>query len=198
MYAYIKGAVEEILPDRAIIDANGVGYELFCSANTLKRLRKGETAKLLVHFHLAQDVMALYGFADDSERSMFRRLISVSRVGPKVALSVLSVLSVSDIAAAILTENPAAFDKVPGIGRKTAARVLLELKEQVGRDEIISAGLPESAGEALPMRAEAVAALVELGYDGASASRAVAAIQNAETIEELLTSALKELGRQKL
>lgn len=198
MYAYIRGAVEELLHDRAIIDANGVGYELLCSTNTLKQLQKGSTAKLLVHFHLAQDIMALYGFMEDSERSMFRRLISVSRVGPKVALSVLSVLSVSDVAAAILTENAAAFDKVPGIGRKTAARVLLELKEQVGRDDIINLGLPETVKQDLPMRAEAVAALVELGYDGVSATRAVAAVQEAKSIEDILARALKEMGRQKL
>ena len=107
---------------------------------------------------------------------MFRRLIGVTRVGSNLALSVLSVLSVSDIAGAILTENAAAFDKVPGMGRKTAARVLLELKEKIGEEDMGSVGLPKAAATGLDMRGEAIAALVSLGYDGVTAGRAVSAV----------------------
>lgn len=194
MYSFIRGVVDEIGADRAVLEAAGVGYELYCSAATLKTLAAGAQAKLYVHFHLAQDVVALYGFYDGVERAMFRKLISVTRVGPKLALSVLSVLSVSDITGAILTENAAAFDRVPGMGRKTAARVLLELKEKV----IASAGEPGGIGKAeapqIDMRTEAVAALVSLGYDGVTAGRAVAACGSCDRIEDLITQALKSLA----
>ena len=103
MYAHIKGNVEEIYADRVVIEAAGVGYELVCSKMTLKRLCEGKTAKLFVHFHISQDSVALYGFFDAEERAMFRKLISVSRIGPKVALAVLSVLTPSDVALAVLT-----------------------------------------------------------------------------------------------
>ena len=135
MYAHIKGNVEEIYADRVVIEAAGVGYELVCSKMTLKRLCEGKTAKLFVHFHLSQDSVALYGFFDAEERAMFRKLISVSRIGPKVALAVLSVLTPSDVALAVLTDNTAAFDGVAGMGKKTAARVILELKEKVDAAE---------------------------------------------------------------
>ena len=105
MYAHIKGNVEEIYADRVVIEAAGVGYELVCSKMTLKRLCEGKTAKLFVHFHLSQDSVALYGFFDAEERAMFRKLISVSRIGPKVALAVLSVLTPSDVALAVLTDE---------------------------------------------------------------------------------------------
>lgn len=197
MYAHIKGTVEEVSHDRAVVEAAGVGYELFCSAATLKQLKAGETDKLYTHFHLAQDVMALYGFKSTEERAMFRRLIAVTRVGPKLALSVLGVLSVADIAAAILTENAAAFDRVPGMGRKTAARVLLELKEKVTADEAqFSGGAASSAPGKLDLRSEAVAALVSLGYDGVSAGRAVAAVKEGDKVEVIIMAALRELGRK--
>ena len=197
MYAYIEGTVDEIGADRAIIDAGGVGYELLCSSATLRQLVQGKNARLITHFHLGQDIMAIYGFWTVNERDMFRRLISVTRVGPKLALSVLSHLSVGDIAAAILTENAAAFDRVPGMGRKSAARVLLELKEKVGENELpgIMAAQPEN-GIAADIRTEAVAALVSLGYDGVSAGRAVAAVTACERVEDMITLALKEISKR--
>ena len=117
MYAYIRGIVDEIGADRAIVEAGGVGYELFCSSITLKTLLVGNAAKLYTHLHLAEGVQALYGFADTEERDMFRRLLNVSRVGPKLAISVLSTMTPSDVRAAIVTDNPAAFDRVSGMGR---------------------------------------------------------------------------------
>lgn len=191
MYAYIHGIVDEVLPDRAVIEASGVGYELNCSGMTARRLAAGETAKLYTHLHLADGVMALYGFYDTNERDMFRRLLSVTRVGPKLALSVLSVLTPSDVATAVVTENAAAFDRVPGMGRKTAQRVLLELREHVRSEQMVQ-GAPDDAPD---MRAEAVAALVSLGYDGLAAGKAVAAVEKANSVEELLTAALRILAR---
>ena len=191
MYSFIRGAVDEIGADRAVVEAAGVGYELNCSAATLKTLVVGREAKLYAHFHIAQDAVALYGFSDVAERAMFRKLISVTRVGPKLALAVLSVLSLSDVTGAILTENAAAFDRVPGMGRKTAARVLLELKEKVIASAGDAGALAQADAPQLDMRAEAVAALVSLGYDGVTAGRAVAACGPCERIEDLITLALK-------
>ncbi len=195
MYAHIRGEVTEVAADRAVVEAAGVGYELSCSAKTLNTLRAGTAAKLFTHLYMAEGIMALYGFADETERSMFRRLLSVTRVGPKLALAVLSVLTPSDVAAAIVTENADAFSRVPGMGKKTAQRVLLELKEKIGAQEMTGVGLPASAAEFSDIRAEAVAALMGLGYDGASASRAVTSVEQADSIEELITLSLRKLAK---
>jgi len=153
LYAYISGIVDELLPDRAVLEAGGVGYELFCSALTLKRLKPGQKERLYTHLHLAEGVMALYGFYEPEEKDMFRRLLTVTRVGPKLALSVLSVLTPSDVAGAIVTNNAAAFDRVSGMGRKTAQRVLLELKERVGTSEMLAGNANTDAPD---IRSEAV------------------------------------------
>lgn len=192
MYAYISGIVDELLPDRAVLEAGGVGYELFCSALTLKRLRPGQKERLYTHLHLAEGVMALYGFYEPEEKDMFRRLLTVTRVGPKLALSVLSVLTPSDVAGAIVTNNAAAFDRVSGMGRKTAQRVLLELKERVGTSEMLAGNANTDAPD---IRSEAVAALVSLGYDGLAAGKAVAAVEQAESVEALITAALRKMAK---
>lgn len=199
MYAHIRGTATDVYTDRAVVEAAGVGYELFCSGNTLNALQKGKEAKLLTHLHLNDGIMALYGFAEEAERQMFRRLLSVTRVGPKLALAVLTALSPADVAAAIITENADAFARVPGLGKKTAQRVLLELKEKVSTQEMAGAGMPGAAAAGSAegdLRVEATAALVGLGYDGASAQRAVLAVEGADTIEELLTQALRLLAKQ--
>jgi Holliday junction DNA helicase RuvA len=194
MYAHIKGTVDSVYPDRAVIEAAGVGYELFCSSMTLRELLPGKTAKLYTHFHIAQDAIALYGFRSDEERAMFRRLISVSRIGPKVALSVLSVLTPEDVALAVVTDNTAAFDRVQGMGRKTAARLILELKGKVDAAE----GIPAAAvsDDNSSVRAEAIAALVSLGYDGAVAGRVVTGLPACDRVEDMIKNALKELSKR--
>ena len=195
MYAYISGTVDQVLSDRAVIEAAGVGYELLCSGMTLKQLVPGKPARLYTHLHLAEGVMALYGFSDTAEREMFRRLIGITRIGPKVALSVLSVLTPPDVAAAVVTQNAAAFERVPGMGKKTAQRVLLELKEKVETAEMAGAAgsMVDEAG--VDIRAEAVAALVSLGYDGLSASRAVTAAGAADSVEQLIRLARGKLAK---
>ena len=196
MYAYIRGIVSDIAADRAVLAAAGVGYELFAGRKTLDKLILGEEAKLYSHLHLAEGVQALYGFYDPEEREMFRRLIGITRVGPKLAISVLSVMEPSDVISAVVTDNPAAFDAVQGMGRKMAQRVILELKEQVK-----DAPIPVKTGQAIPVnvpeniRSEAVQALVALGYDGLTASRAGSAVEEAKNVEELITKALRKLAR---
>ena len=197
MYAYIRGIVSDITQDRAVLEAAGVGYELFAGRKTLDKLILGEEAKLYTHLHLAEGVQALYGFYTEEEREMFRRLIGISRVGPKLAVSVLSVMEPSDVISAVVTDNPTAFDPVQGMGRKMAQRVILELKEQV-KDAPLPVGKPGQAvqiGVAENIRAEAIQALVALGYDGLTASRAVSAVEEAKNVEELITKALRKLAR---
>ena len=195
MYAYIKGIVDETAADRAIVEAGGVGYELFCSSLTLKTLIVGSEAKLYTHLHLAEGVQALYGFSDTEERDMFRKLLNVSRVGPKLAISVLSTMTPDDVRAAIVTDNPAAFDRVVGMGRKTAQRVILELQESIRSESVGMAPVKKDETKpSLPgMQTEAVAALTSLGYDGLTASRAVAKIKDANSVEELITKALRSM-----
>lgn len=196
MYSHIKGIVDSVLSDRAVLEASGVGYEVFCSSNTLKNLKVGVVAKLLIHFNLSQDAVALYGFSTEGEKSMFRKLISVTRIGPKVALNVLSVLSPEDVALAVVTDNPAAFDRVSGMGRKTASRVILELKEKVGSIETGVTASVSSESSSSVMRSEATSALISLGYDGMIAGRAVAAVSDCERVEDMITLALRELSKQ--
>ena len=168
-----------------------------CPDSTLREITAGRETKLLAHFNITQDGVALYGFYTKEEREMFRRLIAVNRVGPKLALSILSKLSPQDIAMAIVTQNAAAFDRIPGLGKKTAARLLLELKEKVSEEEMASssAAIP-SAGGSMDMRAEAIAALVALGYDGVSAGRAVSAVGECGRVEDMITMALREMGKR--
>ncbi len=194
MYSHIRGTVEEIGADRCVIEAAGVGYELICSRATLSRLTPGKPAKLFAHLNISQDAVALYGFYSDEERAMFRKLIGVTRIGPKVARETLSVLSPEDISLAVLTDNPAAFDGVPGMGRKTAARVILELKEKVSGSSAGSAAQGK-AEDGTGIRHEAIEALIALGYDGASAGRAVAAVENADRVEDLIMQALRLLAK---
>ena len=197
MYAYIRGIVSDIAADRAVVEAAGVGYELFAGRKTLEKLILGEEAKLYTHLHLAEGVQALYGFYTQEEREMFRRLIGITRVGPKLAVSVLSVMEPSDVISAVITDNPAAFDPVQGMGRKMAQRVILELKEQVKEAPLPAgkAGQAAVVNVAENIRAEAVQALVALGYDGLTASRAVSAVEEAKNVEELITKALRKLAR---
>ena len=197
MYAYIRGIISDISSDKAVIEAGGVGYELIAGRKTLDKLILGQEAKLYTHLHLAEGIQALYGFYDQEEREMFRRLIGISRVGPKLAVSVLSVMEPSDVVSAVITDNPVAFDPVQGMGRKMAQRVILELKEQV-KDTPLPSGKPGKVVDtnvAENIRAEAVQALVALGYDGLTASRAVSAVEETKSVEELITKALRKLAR---
>ena len=197
MYAYIRGTVDEKNLDRVVMEAAGVGYELICSDATLRQLSVGDKAKLLTHFNVSQDgTVTLYGFMTSDERAMFRRLIAVNRVGPKLALGILSKLTPSDIAMAIVTQNAAAFDRIPGLGKKTAARLLLELKEKVTEDTMGTASAPQMSEGSVDMRTEAIAALVALGYDGVSAGRAVSAVGECARVEDMITKALREIGKR--
>lgn len=195
MYAYIKGNVGEVGLDYAVLEAAGVGYQLTCSSMTLRTLKEGDAVKLYTHLYLADGIMALYGFKEEEEREMFRKLLGVTRVGPKLAIAVLSRMTPSDICAAVMTNTPAAFDCVSGCGRKTAQRLILELTEVVRKDSVGIASTEEAKETEQDMRTEAVAALTALGYDGLTATRAVSSVTDANSVEDMITKALRAMAR---
>ena len=200
MYAYIKGLCTELTAEKAIIEAGGIGYEIYVSSKSADKLRINEESKVYTYLHLAEGIQALYGFISTDEREMFRNLIGVTRVGPKLAITVLSYMTPQDIASAVITDTASAFDHVPGMGRKTAQRVILELKEKMKgyfpAQESGNAASPTAASIPSNIQMEAVEALTSLGYDGLTASKAVTQITDADSVESLITKALRKLAKQ--
>lgn len=197
MFAYLRGEVIDLDLDRVVLDVSGVGYELFASSRTLGVLQKGEEANLHVHMHFSQDMVVLYGFISIEEKKIFRRLINVSRVGPKVALSALSAVEVSALAAAIVTGDEAVLSRIPGMGKKTAQRVILELKEKIAKEEAIQPSIAAFSNGSIgdSIQQEAISALIALGYDVNTATYTVSRIpQPADTVEQLITMSLRSLA----
>jgi Holliday junction DNA helicase RuvA len=204
MIGKLKGTVDEIGEDHAIIDVHGVGYVAFCPMRTLSGLHEGEAAVLHIETYVREDMIRLYGFATHLEREWFRLLQSVQGVGAKVALAVLSTLTPSDLANAIALQDKAMVARAPGIGPKVAQRIVTELKSKApafagqGSGTI---GLKQELGEgvaAAPV-ADAVSALTNLGYSRDQAANAVAAAvreagEGADSAK-LIRLGLKELSR---
>jgi Holliday junction DNA helicase RuvA len=168
--AHLQGRLVEAVPGRIVLDVGGVGYAVAVPLSTYDRLPKvGETCRLLTHLHHRDDQMVLYGFATEAERELFRMLIGVSNVGPRLALAALSGLSVEEFREAIAAEDVKLIKSVHGLGARTAERIIVELKERVGEVQV-----PTAASAAEPDAArDAVSALVTLGYPHPAAHRAV-------------------------
>lgn len=194
MYAHIEGTVSEKTADGIVIDAGGVGYEISASAATLSGCPPtGERAKLYTYLSVREDAMELFGFLTREEKRMFLRLIGVSGIGPRTALGVLSALSVHDLSVALVTGDAQALARAPGIGKKTAQRLVLELKDKVTDEELTSAGPSAPARPAADSaETEAIEALMALGYPASDAAKAVSAVagQAAKT-DEILRLALR-------
>ncbi len=197
MYAYIKGILSEKHADSLVVEAAGVGYNLIVSARTLQTVGEtGNTVKVYTYLNVKEDAMTLFGFARQDERAMFLKIVSVSGIGPKIAMNVLSTMSVADLAVALVTEDVKSITRVPGIGKKSAQRLILELKEKVDNNELKGA----MSAEAVPMGGgsmvhEAIQALMALGFTSAEASRAVGnAGDGHDSVESLITAALKQRG----
>lgn len=195
MYDYIKGEVVATEKDMAVLEAGGIGYRIHTTSQSLLHIKTGQTAKLHCHFVVREDAHTLYGFVTTEEREMFVRLTGVSGIGPKAALAVLSAMKISELAAAIITSDETALQKVPGIGKKTAQRIIIDLAEKIGTHEIAGgADMPGDSG-GMGVEGEALAALVSLGYNRAEAIRAVSSVKNlGDTAEELILMALKRMG----
>ena len=208
MIGKLKGIVDAIGESHCVIDVNGVGYEVQASSRTLRHMKLGEPAVLAIDTHVREDAIRLFGFSSEVERSWFRTLQNVQGVGSKVALSLLGTLAPGDLAQAIALGNWAALEEAPGVGKKLAQRMVLELKEKApglavagvnagipGGIATAAAGLPVPAGNAA---AEAISALTNLGYQPLQASQAVAlamkeAGKDAAT-PALIRRALKEMA----
>ncbi|HZQ06673.1 MAG TPA: Holliday junction branch migration protein RuvA [Anaerolineae bacterium] len=188
MIAFLRGKILFRTSDAVILDVNGVGYRVRLPTSTLVSLGEvGETVELHTHFHVREDDQSLYGFNTQDELELFEKLLSVSGIGPKVALGVLSAAPPSTIAAAISQGNLDVLTGIPGIGKKTAQRLVLELKGKVELGEEI----PELA----PLDQEVAATLINLGYSAAEAQRAARAVTSqGKTLEERLRAALQYLG----
>jgi len=195
----LSGIVLEKRPDRALVDASGVGYELHVPLGTFAALPAvGERASLHVHTHVREDAILLFGFATAEEKALFERLITVSGVGPKVALAVLSGLPLPELVGAIAAQNVKRLSTIPGVGKKLAERLGVELKDKVGG--LLAGGAAateEAAGGAGGLLEDAVGALLNLGYRRPQAEAAVkaASASAAADLSALLSAALRLLSR---
>ena len=173
MYSYIKGTVEEINLDHIVIDNNNIGYKINVSSNTIKDLQLGNIAKIYTKLIVREDDMSLCGFFSKEEMKMFELLTSVSKIGPKVGLAILSFASPGQLGAYILSEDVAKLSKAPGVGKKTAERIVLELKDKVDKNNVEFEPTLLSNAPIAVSKDEAVDALVALGYSSAEAKEAV-------------------------
>jgi holliday junction DNA helicase RuvA len=203
MIARISGKILSLRPDEVVVDVHGVGYRLHIPLSTFYRIGPPNGAvDFFVHTHVREDALQLFGFSTDEERHAFERLIAISGVGPKIALAVLSGIGVSDLARAIDEEDRTVLERIPGIGRKTAERVLLELKDRPPARGRKGSLPPPSAAEARPavgIEADAASALAHLGYSEDASERAVAAARRDvgpdAGLEDVLRAALRSLVR---
>ena len=173
MYSYIKGTVEEIYLDRIVLENNGIVYEINVSSFTAQSVQKGKDAKIFTKLIVREDDMSLCGFASRKELEMFKLLTSVSKIGPKVGLGILSCATPPQLSAYILSEDIAKLSKCPGVGKKTAERIILELKDKVDKESAeFEATLFNQAPTGLELD-EAVEALLALGYSNVESKEAV-------------------------
>lgn len=201
MIAYVKGIIEDITEDNAVIDVSGIGYNVKISADTASRLPGiGEAVKLYTYTCVREDAFQLFGFLTRGDLEIFKKLITVNGIGPKGGLAILSVMDADDLRFAIMSGDAKAISKAPGIGAKTAQRVILDLKDKISiDDEMISREIAQGSAASLradtPQKQEAIAALVSLGYGQAESTKAVNAIEDIETLDSsaVLKAALKKL-----
>jgi Holliday junction DNA helicase RuvA len=191
MIGRLTGVIAEKSPPQVLVDVNGVGYELDVPMSTFYNLPGvGERATLLTHFVVREDAQQLFGFLTQDERSTFRQLVKISGVGPRTALSILSGLSVAELAGAVSRQESGRLVKVPGIGKKTAERLLLELKGKLGPD----LSLP-TATATTDAQADIVQALLALGYNEREAAAALKALPADVAVSDGIKLALKALNR---
>ena len=198
MFYYLSGTVAHMEPYLVVIDCGGVGYACKTTSYTLSALKKGEKGKVYTHLNVREDAMELYGFSTENECNCFRMLIGVSGVGPKAALSILSSTTPEGLATSIITGNEKALTVAPGIGKKIAQRIILELKDKLAKGQLPAA--EESFGGSgvtvIPQdkTSEASAALAVLGYNPAEINAALKGLDlDALTLEEIVRQALRKM-----
>jgi Holliday junction DNA helicase RuvA len=200
MITFLYGQLESALPTQAIIDVNGVGYEVFIPLSSYDKLPSvGQQIRILTHLAVREDAHVLYGFMTAAERDLFRLLVNnVSGIGPKLALAVLSGMSVTNFKAAVVNSDTAAISKISGLGKKTAERIVLELKDKLGVAAAWEAATAAHAPTPEQEQAnEAVLALIALGYKQLDAHKIIRELQQrgeAKSVEELVKLALKKIA----
>ena len=199
MYYYLSGTVAHIEPFLAVIDCGGVGYACRTTSFTLSRIKTGEQAKLYTYLSVREDAMDLYGFSSQEERRLFQLLTSVSGVGPKAALAILSSSTPENLALSIITGDEKALTAAQGVGKKIAQRVILELKDKLAKGQSISAAGENISGPAVTVipqnkLSEASAALAVLGYSQGEINTALKGIDiDAQPLEQIIRLALKNM-----
>ena len=197
MIGFIKGVVDSMDDDKVLLDCMGMGYNIFVPGSTISCLREGDEVKLYTYLSVREDAMNLFGFLSKSELDMFKKLITVSGIGPKGGLSVLSIMTADELRMAIISGDDKMISKAPGIGPKTAMKVIVELKDKVDMLNFISEDLSISA-QANPLNedivGEAVMALVALGYSQSESVRAIKSVSADVTdVETLIKESLRKL-----
>jgi Holliday junction DNA helicase RuvA len=185
----LRGVPAGRTADGLVLDVGGVGYLVAATPTALRRAEAGEEVTVETYLHVREDALQLYGFAEAAERELFVHLLGVSGIGPKVALAVVSSAPAGELRRAIVLEDPARFQAIPGIGKKTAERIVLELKEKLGSEDVVALPSPPGA----PTSAHVVArnALVELGYSVIEAEQALARVNPELSPEERVREALR-------
>lgn len=196
MFYYLEGKISITAPNIAVVDVGGVGFGCYVTTNTLSRLEDGKTARLYTYCYIKEDAFDIFGFYDTNEKRCFEMLISVSGVGPKAALSILSVTTPDQLALAIITDNEKALTSASGIGKRIAQRIILELKDKIAKENKTissgSAGLPIDLGTPAGVISEAMAALAVLGFSQQEISSLLKTIDTDNmTVEEIVKAALK-------
>lgn len=200
MIAYVQGIIEDVSEDNVVIDVNGIGYNVRISADTASRLPgAGEVLRLYTYTLVREDAFLLYGFLTRDDLDIFKKCITVNGIGPKGALSILSVMDADSLRYAIMAGDTKAISRAPGIGARTAERLILDLKDKIKIDDVLI-GKEIAATSAMhaadtPQKKEAVEALVSLGYGQTESVKAVNAIENIESMDSgaVLKAALKKM-----
>jgi Holliday junction DNA helicase RuvA len=193
MIAHLRGKLLSKHPNQAVVEAAGVGYEVNITIPTFSALpAAGSEVALFVHTHVREDALALFGFLKANEKQLFEKLLSVSGIGPKLAITILSGMATDAMVAAIQGNNVAALTRIPGIGKKTAERMVLEL-----RDKLDSFGVAPSAATASPVEEDVISALINLGYQRPAAEKVMARLgkTEGESFEALFRRALAGLSK---
>ncbi len=201
MYSYIRGILTEMDEESIVIETGGVGYHIYTTGQTFARLPgMGAELKVYTYLHVREEAMLLFGFLTKDELRVFKLLLGISGIGPKGALAVLSVMTTDDLRFAVLGDDAKAIAKAPGVGAKTAQRVILELKDKLSLEDAFEQKLAhvqeQEADRARGAKNEAVQALVALGYSSSEALRALDGIEITEEteVEEILKQALKNMA----
>lgn len=201
MYSYIKGTLEETGEDYIVIEAGGIGYQIYTTGQTFQYLPgQGAELKVYTYLHVREDAMILFGFLTKDDLSVFRLLLGVSGIGPKGALAILSVMTTDDLRFAVLGDDAKAIARAPGVGAKTAQRLILELKDKLSLEDAFEQKLAKNEdmvqNKTGGAKNEAVQALVALGYSSSEALKALQGVEIQENtdVEDILKAALKNMA----